>query len=216
MSFWRKVGFAGSILAATMYVAGQANAAECDGSKTIFEDDFGDDSGGWTIAPQNTRIDDSSMIVNAPQEKVLKVMNVTHSAKSADICVDVTFHNTPKLAGAGLMFWMIGLNDYYSLQIFANGSVGIFRYKNEWLALRPMSEDSSVRRGQNATNSLRVKANGSVVSVFVNGSEIREIRGEPPAPDWHFGVYSYGSKDQSNTSIFKHFRVTTIREEATQ
>lgn len=184
----------------------------CEGTRTIFEDEFKDDSGGWNFGP-SIRAENSSLVIESPAAKVLKALNIANGVKSADICVEVTFKDPPASktpASAGLMFWATDFNNYFSLQIQASGTVGIFRFQGgQWLALRPSSDDSNVRTGQGAANVLRVKAVGNLVSLFVNGARIRDIRGEAPTSDWYFGVYGAGTNDKDTTTIFKHFKVTT-------
>jgi len=210
MACWRKVGVI-AVLAVIPVWTTTADAASCDGSKTIFEDEFRDDSGGWPIVPEFIRVEDGSLVVTAPAQKMEKAINVTNSVKSGDICVEVAFKNMPisPAGSAGLLFWVRGPNDYYTLQVSPRGAVGIFRFKEQWLPLRPMLEDSSVNKGQDAVNNLRVKADGNLVTLFVNGAKIREVRGDPPAPDWQFGVYTAATNEKLGTSSFRHFKVTS-------
>jgi len=185
----------------------------CEGTTTIFEDEFRDDSGGWSFAPA-IRVENSSLVVVAPANNVLKSLNIANTVKKADICVETTFKDAPTSkipVSAGLMFWSTDFNNYYSLQIQVNGAVGIWRYQSgTWLGLRQNTEDSSVKKGQGEVNTLRVKASDKIVSLFVNGVLIREIRAEPPSPNWHFGLYGSGTSDREATTIFKHFKVTTV------
>jgi carboxyl-terminal processing protease len=187
-----------------------ARAQGCEGKTVIFEDDFSDESGGWSLAPPNVSIENSSLVIESPLKQNKKSLNITYTVNEADICADVIFPNPTTDVAAGLMVWAPDYENFYSLQIQPNGRVSIWRYQNgKWLALRAPEPERSVERGKEQVNHLRVTATDKSLTFIVNQTKIRQIKGRAPGSDWHFGVYG-----QDGKVVFRHFKVTSIDSDA--
>jgi hypothetical protein len=199
---------------AVLLVAGpawQTAAAACEGAEVIFEDKFADDAGGWPLR-DSVEVKDGSFVFKLPPDDMQSNLNVTFTVKDADICSETVWPDGDQsMLGAGLLFWGQDNRTYFQFGILNNGKFWIARKQDgRWLGTIAANVDSTaINQGPGATNMLRVKTNGNNASFFINGTKVRDLRGQAPKGDWRFGLSGDNfDKEKEAKVVFKTVKVT--------
>jgi hypothetical protein len=199
---------------AILLTAGAApawRAAACEGQQVIFEDKFHDDAGGWSIK-DNIEIKDGTFTFKLPPDDMSSNLNVTFTVKDADICADAVWpEGDQPVLGAGLLFWGVDNRTYFQFGILNNGTFWIARKEDgKWLGTIAANVDSTaIKTLPGAVNTLQVKTNGNSVAFYINGTKVRDLRGQAPKGDWRFGLSGDNfDKDKEATVTFKSMKVT--------
>jgi len=186
-------------------------AAACEGNEVIFEDKFADDAGGWPVR-DTVEVKDGSFVFKLPPDDMQSDLNVTFTVKDADICSETVWPDGDQpMLGAGLLFWGVDNRTYFQFGILNNGKFWIARKQDgKWLGTIAANVDSpAIKLGPGAANTLRVKTNGNNVSFFINGTKVRDLRGQAPKGDWRFGLSADNfDKEKDGTVVFKTVKVT--------
>jgi len=191
--------------------AWQMAAAACEGQEVIFEDKFADDAGGWPLR-ETVEVKDGSFVINLPPDDMQSNLNVTFTVKDADICSETVWPDGEEaMLGAGLLFWGEDNRTYFQFGILNNGKFWIARKQDgKWLGTIAANVDSAaINQEPGSSNTLRVKTNGNNVSFFINGTKVRDLRGQAPKGDWRFGLSGDNfDKEKEATVVFKTVKVT--------
>lgn len=186
-------------------------AVACEGQEVIFEDKFADDAGGWPIK-ESVEVKDGSFTFKLPADDMQSNLNVTFTVKDADICSETVWPaGDQPILGAGLLFWGEDNRTYFQFGVLNNGKFWIARKQDgKWLGTIAANIDSAaINKEAGATNTLRVKANGNNVTFFINGTKVRELRGQAPKSGWRFGLSGDNFDKQKEAKvIFKSVKVT--------
>lgn len=186
-------------------------AAACEGQNVIFEDQFHDDAGGWSIK-DNMEVKDGAFTFKLPPDDMSSNLNVTFTVKDADICTDTVWpEGEQTVLGAGLLFWGEDSRTYFQFGILNNGKFWIARKQDgKWLGTIATNVDSTaIKTLPGATNTLRVKTNGNSVTFYINGTKVRELRGQAPKTGWRFGLSGDNFDKQKEAKVvFKSMKVT--------
>jgi hypothetical protein len=80
----------------------------------------------------------------------------------------------------------------------------------KWLGTIAANVDSSaINKGPGAANTLRVKTSGNSVTFYINGTKVRNLRGQAPKGDWRFGLSGDNFDKQKDAKVmFKTVKVT--------
>ena len=190
--------------------AWQTVAAACDGQEIIFEDKFADDAGGWPLR-DSIEVKDGSFIFNLPPDDMQSNLNVTFTVKDADICSETVWPSDDQpMLGAGLLFWGEDNRTYFQFGILNNGKFWIARKQDgKWRTIVENIDFSAINTSPGATNTLRVKATGNTASFYINGTKVRDLRGQPPKSGWRFGLSGDNfDKEKETKLVFKSVKVT--------
>jgi hypothetical protein len=186
-------------------------ASACEGQNVIFEDQFHDDAGGWSIK-DNMEVKDGAFTFKLPPDDMSSNLNVTFTVKDADICTDTVWpEGDQPVLGAGLLFWGEDNRTYFQFGILNNGKFWIARKQDgKWLGTIAANVDSTaIKTLPGATNTLRVKTNGNSVTFYINGTKVRDLRGQAPKTGWRFGLSGDNFDKQKEAKvIFKSMKVT--------
>jgi hypothetical protein len=185
-------------------------AAACEGQEVIFEDKFADDAGGWPIK-DTIEVKDGSFIFKLPPDDMQSNLNVTYTVRDADICSQTVWPSGEQILGAGLLFWGEDNRTYFQFGVLNNGKFWIARKQDgKWLGTVAANVDSpAIKKEPGATNLLRVKTNGNSVTFFINGTKVRELRGQAPKGVWRFGLSGDNFDKQKDAKVvFKSVKVT--------
>lgn len=190
--------------------SGQALA--CDGSKVIFEDTFQDDAGGWSIR-DTIEVKDGTFVFNLPADDMQSNLNVTFTVEDADICTEAVWPQGSEqpVLGAGLLFWGEDNRTYYQFGILNNGRFWIARKQDgAWIGTIAANIDSpAINKAPGASNTLRVDAKGNTLAFYINGTKVRELRGQAPEGGWRFGISGDNfDKQKEATVLFTNMKVT--------
>jgi hypothetical protein len=197
---------------AGLLVATGAPAHACEGSKVIFEDKFEDDAGGWSLK-DTIEVKDGSFIFKLPADDMQSNLNVTFTVTDADICTEAVWPQggDQPVLGAGLLFWGEDNRTYYQFGILNNGRFWIARKQDgAWLGTIAANIDSpAIKTAPGASNTLRVDAKGNALAFYINGTKVRELRGQAPSGAWRFGLSGDNfDKSKEATVLFTDMKVT--------
>jgi hypothetical protein len=186
-------------------------AVACEGQEVIFEDKFADDAGGWPIK-ESIEVKDGSFTFKLPPDDMQSNLNVTYTVRDADICLETVWPTGEQpILGAGLLFWGEDNRTYFQFGVLNNGKFWIARKQDgKWLGTVAANVDSAaINKASGGANTLRVKTNGNSVTFFINGTKVRELRGQAPKGVWRFGLSGDNFDKQKDAKvIFKTVKVT--------
>jgi hypothetical protein len=139
-------------------------------------------------------------------------LNVTYTVRDADICLETVWPTGEQpILGAGLLFWGEDNRTYFQFGVLNNGKFWIARKQDgKWLGTVAANVDSAaINKAPGGANTLRVKTNGNSVTFFINGTKVRELRGQAPKGVWRFGLSGDNFDKQKDAKvIFKTVKVT--------
>ena len=190
-----------------------APASACEGSEIVFEDDFADDAGGWAIH-KNVEVKDGSFVFKLPPDAMQSDLNITYTVNTTDtvdICSEAIWpEGDPAIVGAGLLFWGEDNENYFQFGVLNNGKFWIARRQDgKWHIIVENVVSDTINTKPGETNMLRVKADGNAASFFVNGTKVRDLRGQAPKGGWRFGLSGDNfDKDKGARVLFRSVKVT--------
>jgi hypothetical protein len=198
------------LAAAMLCLAGLPQASACEGSEVIFEDKFTDDAGGWAIN-QDVEVKDGSFVFKLPPDAMQSDLNVTYMVNDADICSEMVWPNGGSaILGAGLLFWGEDNRNYLQFGVLNNGKFWIARrLDGKWHTIIENVDSSAIKVKPGESNTLRVKATGDTATFFINGTKVRDLRGQAPKGGWRFGLSGDNfDKEKDARLTFKSVKVT--------
>lgn len=185
-------------------------AKACEGSNIIFEDSFSDDAGGWSLK-DSVEIDNGAFALKLAPDDMQADLNVTYTVNDADICADTVWPTgASPILGAGLLFWGEDKDDYYQFGILNNGKYWIARRQDgKWSSIAENVPSPAINTSPGGSNTLRVEADEDSASFFINGTKLRDLRGQGPSAGWRFGLSGDNfDKDKDARLTFTHVKVT--------
>lgn len=204
----RFVTLSAAALCCVAFLPGSAWA--CEGNEVIFEDNFANDSGGWALHPA-VEVKDGTFIIKLRPNDLQTDLNITFTVNDADVCSEAVWPaGDPKILGAGLLFWGEDSKDYFQFGVLNNGKYWIARKQDgKWHTIVENVESSAIKTEAGASNLLRVKVDGDTASFFINGTKLRDLRGQPPKGGWRFGLSGDNfDKDKDAEIVFRKVKVT--------
>ena len=185
-------------------------ASACEGTDVVFEDKFTDDAGGWAIN-QDVEVKDGSFTFRLPPDAMQSDLNVTYTVNDADICSEAVWPDGGStILGAGLLFWGEDNRNYLQFGILNNGKFWIARRQDgKWYTIVENIDSSTIKVRPGESNVLRVKSSGDVATFFINGTKVRDLRGQAPKGGWRFGLSGDNfDKAKDGRVVFKSVKVT--------
>ena len=185
-------------------------APACEGTQVVFEDKFTDDAGGWAIN-QDVEVKDGSFTFRLPPDAMQSDLNVTYTVDDADICSETVWPDGGStILGAGLLFWGEDNRNYLQFGVLNNGKFWIARRQDgKWYTIVENVDSSAIKVKPGESNILRVKTSGGVATFFINGTKVRDLRGQAPKGGWRFGLSGDNfDKDKDARVVFRSVKVT--------
>ena len=185
-------------------------APACEGTQVVFEDKFTDDAGGWAIN-QDVEVKDGSFTFRLPPDAMQSDLNVTYTVDDADICSETVWPDGGStILGAGLLFWGEDNRNYLQFGVLNNGKFWIARRQDgKWYTIVENVDSSSINVKPGESNMLRVKTSGGIATFFINGTKVRDLRGQAPKGGWRFGLSGDNfDKAKDARVVFKSVKVT--------
>jgi len=185
-------------------------APACEGTQVVFEDKFTDDAGGWAIN-QDVEVKDGSFTFRLPPDAMQSDLNVTYTVDDADICSEAVWPDGGStILGAGLLFWGEDNRNYLQFGVLNNGKFWIARRQDgKWYTIVENVDSSAIKVKPGESNILRVKTSGGVATFFINGTKVRDLRGQAPKGGWRFGLSGDNfDKAKDARVVFKSVKVT--------
>jgi 3-keto-disaccharide hydrolase len=201
------LGVAAALLCCVGFVE---SAPACEGTQVVFEDKFNDDAGGWAIN-QDVEVKDGSFTFRLPPDAMQSDLNVTYTVDDADICSETVWPDGGStILGAGLLFWGEDNRNYLQFGVLNNGKFWIARRQDgKWYTIVENVDSSAIKVKPGESNILRVKTSGGVATFFINGTKVRDLRGQAPKGGWRFGLSGDNfDKAKDARVVFKSVKVT--------
>lgn len=202
--FMRGASILAGILSLTL---GQA-AWACQGTKVLFDDKFAQSDPAWGGDPDHFIAQGGKLEIKLPPTN--HWFNQNNVYGDSDVCATVALDSGKEdSVSLGLAFWGLDDDHYYTFLIAANGNFSVLRKVAAGRFLSPISWRASpaIKKGLGESNEIEVVTKGNRASVFVNGTKVGEITGQPPDTGSLVGLYASGP-DQGDTVIEVHdFRV---------
>jgi hypothetical protein len=180
------------LIAAT---AAQSALACQGGGKVAFEDKFAKLDTGWS-QDQNVTVTGGKLVAKAPDSNGDHILYQANVFPESDLCVTQSFAATPDPtnAVAGIIFWAVDDSHYYVLEISADGSWAVARKLTDtrWILPIKWGPNPQVKKGLNTANELEVLTKGPLATLFINGTKVGEVTGQPPDGGQLIGVFWQG------------------------
>ena len=203
------------LAAIILHVALGGAALACAGDQkgsTIFADQFADDSGGWDLT--EATVQPPNMIFNVGGDVALAkaALNQTFNATDGDYCVDIILPagtSADNSVGGGLVVWAADYRNMYTFQVFSNGVVGLWRLVNkEWSTIFKGADLQLVK--PYSTNNLHVVIKDGLITMSVNGKEVKKVRAQTPPGPLRFGLRAQSMPMPGTVDVkFQNFKVTS-------
>lgn len=196
-----------------------AQALACEGSQVVLEDNFTDNLTQWyTDDTGDVKIANGKYVIrlhsddSATSLGSLRTMPSTFSYKEGDFCVNVGIIPDTGKVSAGLLFWGTDADNFTLLDITAQKVVEVWRKTaGNWNQIGKGVEMPDLKLGTEGSNTLRATVKDNVVTVYVNGKQITQFRGQPPAATWKAGIYAdVEKKGDKGVVEFSKFKATSV------
>jgi hypothetical protein len=200
-----------SFLFGLLIAVGAAPAHACQGPETIFSDDFDDDAGGWALSSA-VKIGGGDFAFDLAPDGMEANLNISHTVHgNVDICAAAVWPKDDSgILGAGVLFWGLDAKNYFQFGILNSGKYWIARKRQgEWEVIVQNVSSEAIKTEPGATNTLRVDASGDTAVFYVNGTKLRELRGQEPKSGWRFGLSADNFDKQSGAALsFASVKIT--------
>lgn len=208
-------------VAVALQITACVSAWACDGQvgKVIFEDNFADTLGGWgDLVPPMSIKPPELLIALDKKFSAESLQNLTFFANDGDYCLEAIL--PPKTAaggakGVGIEFLATDYDNCLMAQLAADSSVFLStKESGKWNDIFHVAVPAAAfKAGPEDVNALRVVAKDGVVTVYVNGTQIKAVRAQVPSGRLRFGIYAEfvdrsKAVDNSPPIRVKSFKVT--------
>lgn len=205
-----------AVLSLSLLLPSSSFAAGCADKKgkVIFEDNFADDTGGWSSDPDASFDGELKLRLNDTGAYWL-YWNNTFNATTGDFCMEAVAPKAPSQdndAAIGIGFLITDADNYYVLQWSTNNTIQLYQQKDKaWTKVGDYSKSAgSVQPGSPIV--LEVTVNENLITSFFNGTQVGKLRAQIPQSDLKFGVYGGLVKAVGGyTFEFKDMKVTAVQ-----
>lgn len=183
-------------------------ALACEGSEVFLDDAFDDNLTGWELG-ETAQISGGALQLSADPDFNFTILLTQFFFGDLDMCVDATFANSKSTMQMGIVFWAEDYSNNHLLALDNQNGISVYRERNnEWILLSQVVDNSLVNTGATEPNQLRVRLEGNVATVLVNGTEVRKFRSQKPSGETNIGflVASYGERV---SATFDNLRITS-------
>jgi hypothetical protein len=200
------VSFAAVVLAAPALHAG------CTGSQVLLQDNFQSMASNWGAADDVHSVKNGAMVVSPPANKLYIYLSSGNIFSDFSACVDVTATTSgPKqnYLYAGLAFWATDVNNVYYFSVAPAGTYSVSRYlNNNYFKVVDWTANAAIKKGLNQTNNLSVVTKGNQATLFVNGTQVATINGQPPQGGGEIGLVADSGPASRAVFQFANLKVT--------
>jgi hypothetical protein len=167
---------------------------EQDVPGVLLSDDFSEFDSGWGAESGTFGVKEGKMFVTLePGKGLTKLYDADIFTGDTDgtvkgVCND---NNNESIADLGYIFWANGYDDFWSLDVYDNGGVGVSHFVNgKWLSpMRTKAIPPEANFDPNGVTTLRVVTEGRKALLYVNGVQVGTVSGMPPKEGTYLGVY---------------------------
>jgi len=167
-------------------------AQACKGTHAVFEDKFATLDPAWGNNDNGSAANNALTVKLPPFTVFLNQANVYNDG---DFCVTLNFTQItdPASTQAGVVFWGTDPSAYWVFNIAPNGFYEVLRKLNNngrWLYPISFRTTPAVKQGANQANEVEVVTKGNQATLYINGTLISTITGQPPDGGSLTGIYA--------------------------
>lgn len=183
-------GLAGILVALSLHAA-----EACQGSKALYDEKFADLDPGWSPLDDHATAAGGKMTIKAAPDQVWAshILNQAQTFGDANYCATVVFPAIKDFSNGelGLVFWGTDDAHYWMLVISPIGQFSVQHKVAEGRILVPVrwTTNPAIKQGAGVSYDLEVRTKGNAATVFVNGSQLGQVSGQPPDGGSLTGVY---------------------------
>jgi TIR domain len=173
----------------------KALLANCKLSGTAaFADDFKAVDTAWIGVPsESAYLVEGQLRIKAAVNSTWRIAYWGLVFKDINVCAEIkapaSFTDAGDTAG-GVIFWGTDFDNYYSINIYADGSYAIDRrVAGQVVKVAPKAVHAAIKKGQSAENRVKVTIAGSLGTLFVNDVKVQDFRGQPPPSGSSVGLF---------------------------
>ncbi len=176
----------------------------------LFQDNFATMDPTWGSPSAIIYVKDGKFII-APEpnnwEAAINQANLLPN--DMDASVGLTFQKAGDVHyGSGMAFWAKDSNEFYVIEVNAEGWFAIQRHVGErWLMPIPWRASAEVKKGENVENILRVVTKGNQATAYINGKQIVIFSGTPPQGGSLIGLKGSSGPKGVNVAAFSNLKV---------
>ncbi len=178
--------------------------------QVLFEDKFTALDPSWAAPSATITAKDGKLIVTPDKgmtNTYLNQANILPNDMAASY-TEVFVKAADPTYGSGLVFWAKDSDNWYCLQINANGWFAVQRYtSNRYLLPVAWREDASLKLGVGAENQIKLVTKGNQATISINGKEILSFTGQPPEGGSLIGFRASSGAGGQNSVAFSNFQV---------
>lgn len=188
-------------IAAALLLGMSSFSLACPGQtgKTLFSDDFSDDSGGWDTDAAGKYVSKAFQFTAGGKLANDSSLNTTFNGVEGDYCVEIAFPSEPPEAGnpddAGIMFLASDYDNRYSMAINSSG-IGWVNRKVKGVMSYPTGDFKipAIKTEPGSVNALRVVVKDQKLTFYVNGEQVKVLRAQIDPAANRFGFWAGSDK----------------------
>ncbi len=199
--------FVGLAVALGLVMAAGPAAAECNPDNALFEDNFEFMDVSWGEPDESFFVEDEALKVKGWREQV----NFTTQNEGANVCVDATVVDASKPANSpmGLIFWWQDWDNFYYVWFWPDGGLEVRRVLKAKSTTVFTTETLALKKGVGVTNHTELQLKPRDATIIINGTKVRDLRGQAPKGDWRFGLSGDNfDKEKEAKVVFTTVKVT--------
>ncbi len=191
-------------------------AGACGGQSVYLEGAFKTGGTGWGDADAQFEVSGSEVtIVPQPGMQTARWDTALYVG-DAEACVTLTM---PASAGdtsrayAGLLFWLIGKDDFHEFVVAPNGFFSVARKVRGTLVAAapiPWTKTEALKLGAGERNVLKLTLEGQSVTLSINGTEVARVRVQDPGAPSHIGLVAASAPDATSSWRLSDLKVTNV------
>jgi hypothetical protein len=204
--------FTACVVAALTLVSAPAFA--CNGTKTLFTDNFREVDASWGLDSPDVSVEDGKVKVKAQPDISNLLIYKGLLFSDADFCLT---SRMPKVVSnsdntmAGPIFWAQDYDNYYMFMITPSGYAELTRkVKGNWIDVIPWRQETNIKRDAGSNNVLEIQTRGDSITAFINGAKFATVRGQVPDGGGQIGMRAQSEKEQVDTWKFSQLKVTDL------
>jgi hypothetical protein len=208
----RSSGVAVIVFAIAAVLAAAQIVSACEGNKILLQDDFKTLASNWGTVSDNQAVKDGKMVLTPSLNATYVTLDSGYLFTDMDACVDVAITKAgPQMVHTygGIAFWASDYHDYYELMIGPSGTFGVDRIlPGRRVSIMPFTDSPAVKRGMGQVNRLRVQTKGNNATLYINGTRVGSIGGQPPQGGGQIGVTAQAGPKTRDVYEFTNLKVT--------
>jgi TIR domain/Domain of Unknown Function (DUF1080) len=168
---------------------------------------------GWGTPDANWSVTDGKLRLTPSLNSSTLLINRARGFKDAEIAVNVAMAKGENMGQlGGLIFWAKDYNDCYAIVVSADGRFAVgHKLVGRWINPITKTENTAVKTGIGQVNKLRIRTQGSLLTAYVNDTQVAALVGEPPRGAGHIGLYGESAETSQNVWDFTNVTVTGVR-----